>query len=261
MHVKFCGAEGFVVTGTKNTIMEIDGVEHTTTSDVTMHFPSSKIDTDFGIVEFKMTTVAAADLADLINQIINQDAQKGKPYISPTADSAKLVETVDGHFENDNYVFFWNGPFSNWHSADFYMETGTEYGKCFFTSSEQAMMFYKAHMFDDKDAIVKVMSTNSPREQKAIGRKVKNFNQETWEASCIDIVTDILVNKFTSDEELLKVLLDTRDKTIVEASPLDKIWGIGMGVDHPDILDESKWDGKNYLGICLMKARDWILNI
>lgn len=168
----------------------------------------------------------------------------------------ELKETVKGHFETDAYVFFWNGPFSNWYPATFIMETGTKYGELKFTSAEQAMMFYKAAVFEDEDALTAIMMTNSPLEQKRIGRKVMNFSVEKWESVCVELVTNALVEKFGSDEKLKKVLLDTGDKTIVEASPFDRVWGIGMGVDHPDLLDESKWNGKNYLGICLMAARE-----
>ena len=166
-----------------------------------------------------------------------------------------LKETVKGHFENDKYVFFWNGPFSNWYPAKFDMDTGTKWGVMTFTSSEQAMMFYKAIVFEDESSLIAIMSTNSPREQKALGRKVKNFNQDKWESVCLDLITNVLVAKFGSDEELKKILLDTGNKVIVEASQYDRVWGIGMGVEHKDILDQTKWDGKNFLGICLMGAR------
>lgn len=168
----------------------------------------------------------------------------------------ELEATVEGHFETDDYVFFWNGPFSNWYPAKFSMETGTKWGNMTFTSSEQAMMFYKAVVFEDESSLIAIMSTSSPRKQKALGRKVKNFNQEKWESVCIDLITDVLVAKFGSDEYLKKVLLDTKNKIIVEASPYDKVWGIGMGVEHKDILDQTKWDGKNFLGVCLMAARE-----
>jgi ribA/ribD-fused uncharacterized protein len=177
-------------------------------------------------------------------------------YIKWQNPTGNLRETVSGHFENDEYVFFWNGPFSNWHPAEFEMNTATKYGLMKFTSSEQAMMFYKGIVFDDDDSIKLIMATDSPREQKALGRKIPNFDQAKWESVCIDLISGVLVAKFNSDPELKKILLDTQEKTIVEASPYDAVWGIGMGVDNPDILDETKWRGKNFLGICLMNARE-----
>lgn len=177
------------------------------------------------------------------------------PQIETGDYNLSLLPTVEGHYENGKYVFFWNGPFSNWYPAKFTMYTGKEWGEMTFTCSEQAMMFYKALVFKDKESLIKIMSTNLPREQKALGRKVKGFDQAVWEATCVDFVTESLVAKFTADHYLLEVLMETGDKIIVEASPYDKVWGIGMGVDHPNILDESKWDGKNLLGVCLMNAR------
>lgn len=182
-------------------------------------------------------------------------------YIGDGRHHPMLTETVSGHFETADYVFFWNGPFSNWHPAKFSMETGTKWGNMTFTSSEQAMMFYKAIVFEDESSLIAIMSTNSPREQKALGRKVKNFNQDKWESVCLDLITNVLVAKFSSDKELKKILLETGNKVIVEASPYDRVWGIGMGVEHKDILDQTKWDGKNFLGVCLMNAREKLAKV
>lgn len=164
-----------------------------------------------------------------------------------------LTPTVEGNYENDQYVFFWNGPFSNWYPAKFVIAYNDAEIK--FTSSEQAMMYTKAWFFKDYEIAEKIMLSNDPREQKALGREVKNFDKVLWETSAVSIVKSLLVHKFQQNPRLLKILLDTGDKTIVEASPYDEIWGIKMGVDDPNILDESKWKGKNFLGKALMKAR------
>lgn len=175
--------------------------------------------------------------------------------------NSSLKQTVEGHFENDNYVFFWDGPFSNWYPAIFHMDTGNaQYDAVRFSSSEQAMMFFKAHAFDDVESAAAILATQSPREQKAIGRAVKNFDSKIWDSVCIDVVTRILVCKFRASPYLKDVLLNTKNKHIVEASPFDTVWGIGMGVKNPDILDVSAWKGKNYLGICLMHTRAIIKN-
>lgn len=166
-----------------------------------------------------------------------------------------IRETVPGHFENEAYIFFWNGPFSNWHISTFDHDTNSKWGITKFTSSEQAMMFYKALWFNDEDSLIKILSTHSPREQKALGRKVNGFDQEIWESKIELTFSNVLVDKFSSDPILTEILLDSESKTIVEASPYDTVWGIGLGVDSYDILDESKWKGKNLLGKCLMNAR------
>lgn len=164
-----------------------------------------------------------------------------------------LTPTNNGHFENDKYVFFWGGPFSNWFPEEFVMDTPN--GSLPFNCSEQAMMFFKALLFDDEVTATKIMRERSPRQQKVFGKEVKNFNQKHWHTKCVDIVTDILVSKFLANDVMFKILMDTGNKIIVEASPHDRIWGIGMAVNDQNILDESKWDGTNFLGISLMNAR------
>ena len=132
----------------------------------------------------------------------------------------------------------------------------TEYGRKTFNCAEQAMMFFKAKMFKDEAAVDLIMRSDSPKEQKAIGRLVKNFNADKWGNECLDIVTAIEIAKFSSDPVLTKILLETDDKEIVEASPYDIIWGVGLAEDDPRILFKKSWKGKNYLGICLMNARE-----
>jgi len=122
------------------------------------------------------------------------------------------------------------------------------------------MMFVKAVMFEDVEIATKILDNNSPKEQKALGRMVKNFDAVQWTAVGVDFVSNILVHKFRQNPKLLKILLDTGDKHIVEASPYDNVWGIKMGVNHKDILDETKWQGTNYLGVSLMNARKILRN-
>lgn len=155
--------------------------------------------------------------------------------------------------QTDDFVFFWNGPFSNWYPSRFSMKT--PYGPKTFNCSEQAMMYYKAMMFGDEATAKLIMKSTSPREQKALGRQVKNFNKQKWDNQCVPIVTEIVKAKFASDIDLFVTLMETEEREIVEASPVDEIWGVGLAEDNPNILDKTKWRGKNYLGICLMNAR------
>ena len=161
----------------------------------------------------------------------------------------KLIHTENNTYENENYVFFWGSVFSNWAKCKFVHE-GIEY-----SSSEQAMMAAKARLFGDVGAYYDIMNTHDPREQKAIGRTVQNFDQEKWMAVCFPLVTDAIHSKFAQNEEFKKMLLATGDKTIVESAPNDTVWGIGMHANDPDILDESKWKGTNLLGKALMEVR------
>lgn len=164
-----------------------------------------------------------------------------------------LKSTNEGHFENDHYVFFWNGPFSNWYPSKFTMNSIE------FNCAEQAMMYMKAQLFDDAESTIKILNTRVPSEQKQLGKKVKNFSDAIWLEHREDLAHTFLYAKFSQNPELGKILTDTGDKTIVEASPYDKIWGIGMGIGDPNILNESKWDGLNLLGKTLMYVRN-ILN-
>lgn len=150
----------------------------------------------------------------------------------------------------NDYVFFWDGVFSQWYKYDIEID-GVVYN-----CAEQYMMAMKAKTFGDTASLTKIMKAKSPKEQKALGRQVANFDAAMWDCVAKNYVYKANLIKFSGD--LKQYLLDTGDRELVEASPYDKIWGIGMGVNHPDILDKSKWQGKNWLGECLMQARDTI---
>ena len=166
-------------------------------------------------------------------------------------------QTVPGHYQTDDYVFFWSGPFSNWHAAEFYMPVDGAGIKM--NCSEQAMMYIKAILFKDYESAKEIRKTKDPSRQKALGRAVKNFDAAVWDSQREKISDQFLLRKFYQNEDLKKVLLDTGNRIIVEASPYDKVWGIGMGVNnYPDILDQSKWKGQNLLGKSLMRVRDII---
>ena len=149
----------------------------------------------------------------------------------------------------DKMVLFWGGPFSQWYPQKMIID-GIEYNCC-----EQYMMAQKAALFADAEAINKIMATDEPRLQKAIGRTVKNFNAPMWEKICRDVVYRANLEKF-SNPRLKEYLMNTDDKEIVEASPYDKIWGIGLGEDDPRALDKLQWQGTNWLGEALMQVRE-----
>jgi ribA/ribD-fused uncharacterized protein len=120
------------------------------------------------------------------------------------------------------------------------------------------MMASKARLFGDTIREQIIMDAATPRAQKAGGRKVKPFDSKLWDRECKRIVCDGLYAKFTSDPTLTMLLLRTGDRTIVEASPWDKIWGIGMKETDPNSTNPSKWKGTNLLGVCLMSVRKQI---
>jgi hypothetical protein len=151
----------------------------------------------------------------------------------------------------DQYHFFYEtkSPFSQWHPCKF-----TD-GKTTFTSSEQYMMYQKALMFRDIHAAADILATNNCRTIKAIGRQIHGFNQAAWDGACVGIVVQGNIFKFSQNPKLCEALLATGDKTLVEASPTDKIWGIGLNEAIAKKTPPDQWPGKNLLGRCLMTAR------
>lgn len=154
--------------------------------------------------------------------------------------------------KTEEFVFFWNGPFSQWHKSDFTV-SGLQYN-----CAEQFMMAQKARLFGDSITEGEIMDTTSPREQKALGRKVQNFDAAVWELHRFPIVLAACLAKFKQDERLKQVLLATGTMTLVEASPEDNIWGIGMREEDPLIQDKNNWKGLNLLGQALTCAREVI---
>lgn len=150
----------------------------------------------------------------------------------------------------NDYVFFWGGICSQWYASDFEID-GQK-----FTCAEQYMMYKKALLFEDEEVANAIMRTQNPREQKALGRKVRGFDKDKWEAHCKEYVYEGNYAKFTQNPELLEELESYGNREIVEASPEDKIWGIGMHETHPDILDKTKWQGTNWLGEAIMRVRE-----
>ncbi len=166
-----------------------------------------------------------------------------------------------GNTVTDDFVLFWRGPFSQWYESQFVVEDVT------YNCAEQFMMAQKALFFDDSESYEKIMATNSPHKQKAIGRKVKNFDVEKWKTVMEDIVYVASFAKYDQNPDLKKILLDTEDRILVEASPYDKIWGIGLSQSDPRALDPEQWEGLNLLGKqlttvrALLKARDALVEI
>lgn len=152
----------------------------------------------------------------------------------------------------DKYVFFWGGIYSQWYPAKFVID-GIEYNCC-----EQYMMTKKALLFGDYKALEEIMRSSDPAIQKLIGRNVKNFDKAKWEGVCRKVVYDANLAKFEQNIDLAIELLKTYPKEIVEASPEDKIWGIGLHVDDTRVLDKTEWLGTNWLGIAIMDVRDFL---
>lgn len=153
----------------------------------------------------------------------------------------------------EKFVFFYGGTFSQWCPSKSVID-GVEYSCC-----EQYMIAKKALMFHDIDAYKEIMATKDPSRQKALGRMVHNFNKEHWERYCHKIVYDANYAKFTQNDEMFEVLKQTEDKEIVEASPTDRIWGIGLDEKNPLAWNKSTWRGCNWLGEAIMSVREELI--
>lgn len=153
-----------------------------------------------------------------------------------------------------DYHLFWHGPFSQWHPSKI------KYGPLSFNCAEQFMMYHKAVYFKDHDIASQIMATDEPAKQKGLGRQVAGFDIDAWAKVAKDIVFAGNLCKFTQNLDLCRELVNTYPKVLVEASPWDKIWGIGLAEDNPDALDSSKWKGKNWLGEVLTGVRENIMS-
>jgi ribA/ribD-fused uncharacterized protein len=151
------------------------------------------------------------------------------------------------------FYFFWSGTFSQWEPCSFKLDSKS------FSSAEQYMMFQKAILFNDNDAAEKIMSTSDPKQQKAIGRLIKNYDDSIWINKREDIVYIGNKAKFSQNPKFLKKLLATDPSLLVESSPVDTIWGVGLHKTDPLILEQKNWKGLNLLGNILTRLRNDLL--
>jgi len=156
----------------------------------------------------------------------------------------------------DDFAFFWgkSDALSNWHSSPFDYKGGT------FANVEQFMMFCKARLFNDTESAKAIYQTRDPHRCKELGRQVTGFDDATWTQKREAIVSVGLREKFLQNPELLKDLLKTGNRQLVEASPYDKIWGIGLNANHPHAQDPAHWRGENLLGKTMTNVRDYLVN-
>lgn len=125
-----------------------------------------------------------------------------------------------------------------------------------FNCCEQWMMANKALLFEDESIFEEIMQETNPRSQKALGRKVKNYNQERWDNCKYGIVLEGNVNKFEQNKDIKEFLLSFNVHTIfAEAAPWDKVWGIGLAPDDPKAWDIHTWEGENLLGMVIGQMR------
>ena len=159
------------------------------------------------------------------------------------------------------FFFFWGHQpsqdgtitkscFSQWWVAPFDVD-GIVY-----KTAEHWMMAEKARLFNDNAALQQIIETKTPEEAKKCGRLIQNFVVETWDREKFGIVVRGNTHKFSQHPALKAFLLGTKDQVLVEASPMDTIWGIGLDASSPVIENPSAWMGENLLGYALMETRD-----
>lgn len=158
------------------------------------------------------------------------------------------------------YLFFWGHQkpksgvsqscFSQWYGSSF-EKNGVTY-----LTAEHFMMAKKADLFGDTEVLEKVLNAKNPGEAKKVGRTVKGFNEEKWLQHRFDIVVEANMLKFSQNPELKEYLLNTGNRVLVEASQVDKIWGIGLASDDSKAQNPNQWKGLNLLGFALMKVRN-----
>lgn len=151
----------------------------------------------------------------------------------------------------DRFVFFWKppAPFSQWTRSHFEID-GVVY-----THAEQFMMAEKARLFGDDAMRARILAANDPSTQKKLGQAVRGFVEEPWRERRLDIVVAGNLAKFSQSDKLRRALADTGDRELVEASPFDRIWGIGLRADDPRAHDKAQWQGENLLGSALAEVR------
>jgi ribA/ribD-fused uncharacterized protein len=153
-------------------------------------------------------------------------------------------------FGHTNYKEFITPTcFSQWYPSPF-VEDGVDY-----PDAEHYMMARKAMLFSDEGSLKKILASKDPARAKFLGRKVTGFDHGKWEEHKFDIVLQGSLLKFSQNQELGEFLLSTNDNIIVEASPFDPVWGIGMSAGDPYAKHPKFWAGENLLGFALMETR------
>jgi ribA/ribD-fused uncharacterized protein len=160
--------------------------------------------------------------------------------------------------KKETFIFFWGHknpkkPFSNWWIAPF------NYQGISFNCVEQFMMYRKAQIFGDEKTAKKILEAESPGTQKKLGRQVANFSPSVWDNYKKVVVYEGSKAKYNQNPKLKELLIKTYPHTLVEASPYDKIWGIGLSADNPKALNRETWQGENLLGEILTELRDELL--
>lgn len=182
--------------------------------------------------------------------------------MTPHYDIKWLIERYESG-ETLKFIYFWGHAnkhnetigkfcFSQWFKSSFTVDN-IEY-----KTSEHWMMAHKALLFGDTNNFDKIIKCEKPGEAKELGRQVLGYDDQTWNQKKFDIVKLGNIHKFNQHPDFAKYLLKTENRILVEASPVDTIWGIGLSQDSKDINNIYAWRGQNLLGFALMETRDFL---
>lgn len=172
-----------------------------------------------------------------------------------------LIEKFESG-ETLKFVYFWGHTnkydeavgkfcFSQWYSSPFTVDDIT------YKTAEHWMMAHKALLFGDRENFEKIIAAGKPGEAKELGRQVLGYDDHTWNENKFEIVKLGNIHKFNQHPQFAEYLLTTEDRVLVEASPVDTIWGIGLSPNSKDIHNLYAWRGQNLLGFALMEVRDF----
>ncbi|MFF0106477.1 NADAR family protein [Streptomyces hirsutus] len=196
---------------------------------------------------------------------MNTEAEKGMEK-AVTAVGAGAIDSREALIEavatgeRVKYLHFWGhqplpdgrigaGCLSQWWPSPFTVD-GTTY-----KTAEHWMMAAKARIFADPEAERKILAAEHPADAKKEGRLVRHFDEATWRRERFRVVVEGSTHKFAAHTDLRAFLLNTGDRVLVEASPRDRVWGIGLGAKNERASDPAQWRGANLLGFALMQAR------
>lgn len=164
--------------------------------------------------------------------------------------------------EKIKYLFFWghtpskDGTVSASCFSQWWAFAPFEVDSVSYKTAEHWMMCGKARLFGDTEVLEKILGSNTPAEAKKLGREVRDFDPIVWDRQKYDLVKQGNLHKFGKHEALKAFLKDTQERVLVEASPYDAVWGIGMAASDPNIENPTLWKGQNLLGFALMEVRD-----
>jgi ribA/ribD-fused uncharacterized protein len=216
--------------------------------------------------------VQEASGAQEVPEVQEASGARGAPEAEPDAEPAgrrsaararsraELAALIESG-AHPKWLMFWGhqpqrdgsigpGALSQWWPCAFTVD-GVRYA-----SAEHWMMAAKARLFEDGASRAAILAAPTPAQAKGLGRLVRDFDDRRWAAARVDLVVEGNVAKFGQDPGLCAYLLGTGQRVLVEASPRDRVWGIGLGASDERATDPARWRGENLLGFALMEARD-----